>query len=59
MDLTGWIRVGVSLSGSGDFGVVLTGVVLVGAMSMTLTSRVNPQLEKKKLKIKVTKKSLK
>lgn len=47
MDLTGWIRVGVSLSGSGDFGVVLTGVVLVGAMSMTLTSRVNPQLEKK------------
>lgn len=45
--LVGWIRVGVSLSGSGDLGVVLSGVVLVGAMSMALTSRVNQRKKSK------------
>lgn len=42
LGLAGWIRTGVSVSGSGDLGVVvLSGGVLVGAISMALTSRVN------------------
>lgn len=47
--LAGWIRVGVSLSGSGDLGVG------VGAMSMAETSRVKylSKIKRKKMGVEV------
>lgn len=49
--LDGWIRVGVSLSASGDFAapvVVVVVVVMVGVISIALTSRVPKRIYKNK-----------
>lgn len=47
--LDGWIRVGVSLSASGDFvAPVVVVVVIVGVISIALTSRVPKRIYKNK-----------